>query len=117
MENYRLIKLHNEPYDFLVIATSYENPLDLIGEIEKAIAVNRAKILFDLTLINGIKSNRYIKCDFEAGKNLNSSFGLVNAVDNNIRNISYNFFAENNDIVEKSVISNALKALLRSSMI
>lgn len=25
--NFEILKLNNEPYDFLIIATSYENPL------------------------------------------------------------------------------------------
>ena len=50
--NFKILKLNNEPYDFLIIATSYENPLSSIKEIGEEIQVRKANLLFDLTLIN-----------------------------------------------------------------
>lgn len=61
--NFKVLKLDNEPFDFLIIATSCENPLNSVKEIGEEIKVTHAKLLFDLTLINGINTNRYIQCD------------------------------------------------------
>lgn len=55
MNKFEILKMHNELYDFLIIATSYENPLSSFKEIEEEINVEGAKLLFDLTLINGVK--------------------------------------------------------------
>lgn len=117
MKNYQILKLKNEPFDFLVIATSCENPLSYIDEIGKEIKIKKAKILFDLTLINGIKRNRYISCDFCIGRNSVQSCYLVKDVDDSIKNISRNYFLQNDDLVQKSVVPNALKFLLRAGMV
>ncbi|WP_427113339.1 type II toxin-antitoxin system RnlB family antitoxin [Megasphaera sueciensis] len=117
MKNYQILKLNNELFDFLVIATSCENPLSYIKEIGKEISRDQAKILFDLTLINGTKSNRYISCDFCIGKNYLQSCSLVKNIDEHIRNMTYDFFAQNEDIVQRSVVPNSLKFLLKTGMV
>lgn len=70
MGAYQILKLNKEPFDFLVIATSPENPLSNIEEISREIKVEQARFLFDLTLINGTKSNRYVSCDFSIREKL-----------------------------------------------
>ena len=117
MKNYQILKLNNEPFDFLVIATSGENPLSHIEEIGKEIRINQAKILFDLTLINGTKSNRYVSCDFCSGGNHLQSCSLVKEIDENIKNMSHNYFLQNEDVVQRSVVPNSLKFLLKAGMI
>lgn len=117
MKTYQILKLNNEPFDFLVIATSCENPLSHIEEISKEIKVEQAKILFDLTLINGTKSNRYISCDFRMGESYLQSCSLVKEIDEYIKNMSYNYFVQNEDVVQKSVVPNSLKFLLKAGMI
>lgn len=117
MNKFQILKLHDEPYDFLVIATSYENPLSSFSEIEKELNVDEARLLFDLTLINGTKKNRYIKCDYQAGTNSHLSCSLVDSIDDYIRSLSHNFFTQNDDVIQKSVIPNSLKFLLKSDMV
>ncbi|WP_099468748.1 type II toxin-antitoxin system RnlB family antitoxin [Konateibacter massiliensis] len=115
--NFEILKLNNEPYDFLIIATSYENPLSSIKEIEEEIKIEKANLLFDLTLINGVKKNRYIRCEFEAGRNQLQSCSLVDSIDEAIRKLSYEYFKENEDIVQKSILPNSLKYLLKAGMV
>lgn len=117
MNKFQILKLHDEPYDFLVIATSYENPLSSFSEIEKELNVDEAKLLFDLTLINGVKKNRYIQCNYRAGESLNLSCSLVDSIDEYIKSLSHKFFTQNDDVVQKSVIPNSLKFLLKSGMV
>lgn len=117
MEKYEILKLNNEPFDFLVIATSCENPLSHFENISKEINVDRARILFDLTLINGMKRNRYIACDFRSGESHLKSCSLINEIDDCIKSISYNYFMENEEVVQKSIIPNSLKFLLKSGMV
>jgi len=115
--NYEILKLNTEPYDFLIIATSYENPLNSIKEIGKEIQVRKANLLFDLTLINGINKNRYIKCEYNADVNQLPLCSIVEDVDDDIKKVSQSYFSKNEEVVKKSVISNALKYLLKSGMV
>lgn len=115
--NFKVLKLNNGPYDFLIIATSYENPLSCIKEIGEEIQVEKANLLFDLTLINGVKRNRYIKCEYEAERSQLQPCSIVESIDDTIKKISQSYFAENEELVKKSAISNSLKYLLNSGMV
>lgn len=117
MGKYEIFKLNNEPFDFLVIATSYENPLSHLEDVRKDINHAQARVLFDLTLINGVKKNRYIVCNFRSEKSHLQSCSLVNKVDDCIKLISHNYFVENEEIVQKSFIPKSLKFLLKSGIV
>lgn len=117
MGNYKILKLNNETFDFLIIATSCHNPLNYITEITNELSKEQSKLLFDLTLINGTNSNRYISCDFYKNKNYWQSCYLVNDINEHIKNLSRDYFMKNNDIVEKGTIPNSLKFLLKSGLI
>lgn len=116
-KKFEVLKLNNEPYDFLIIATSYDNPLHFVKEIGKEIKVQKANLIFDLTLINGVKKNRYIKCEYEADLNQLQQCAIVKNINENIKQISQSYFLANEDIVQKSVISKSLKFLLKSGMV
>ena len=92
---YELIKLNNEPYDFLVIATSSISPLSCLDEIVSDLNNVNAKVLFDLTLINGTNSNRYLQGQCSSGKFSLKDFATVEEVDSDIKTISYRFFRNN----------------------
>lgn len=117
MNKFQILKLHNEPYDFLIIATSYENPLSSFKEIEEEISVKRAKLLFDLTLINGTKKNRYITCDYEEGKSSLLSCSLVESINDYIKSQSEKYFTQHKDVVQNSVLPNSLKFLIKSGRV
>ena len=117
MDKFEVLALHNGPYDFLVIATSYENPLGSLKEIEKELNVKKAKLLFDLTLINGIKKNRYITCDYEEGENYLLSCSLVENINEHIKSLSNKYFIQHEEIVQNSILPNSLKFLIKSGMI
>jgi len=116
-DNFEILKLNNETYDFLIIATSYENPLSFMKEIEEELQVQKANLLFDLILINGVKKNRYIKCEYEAERNHLLSCSIVEDINDTIKKISQSYFAKNEELVQKSVIPNSLKYLLKSGMV
>lgn len=114
--NFEILKLNNEPYDFLIIATSYENPLNSFEEIGRNTSAE-SQFTFCLTLINGVNRNRYIKCEYEAGKSQLHSCAIVECIDDVIKKVSSQFFSDNEDIVRKSVIPSSLKYLLKSGMV
>jgi hypothetical protein len=114
MNKFQTIKLDNGLYDFLVIATSYENPLSSLVEITEEANTEKARLLFDLTLINGTKKNRYVACNYEKYGTPPYSCSIVESVDDGVKNISRKYFSEHADAVQDSVIPNALKFLIRT---
>ncbi len=114
MNKFQIIRLHDESYDFLIIATSYENPLHLFDEIGKELQVKKAKLLFDLALINGTNKNRYIECEYSAEMTTKMHCSLVHKIDDCIKMLSRDFFFNNNEVVNNSVIPNSLKYLLKT---
>ena len=117
MEYFKLYKLNNNQYDFLVIATSYVNPLSLYSEIREQIYMNTARILFDLTLVNGNNKNRYISCGFALSDNQFNSCDIVENVEENIKSITKNFFKNNEELINNSIIPQSLKFLIKSDML
>lgn len=117
MKPYKIVELNNEPFDFLIIATSCYNPLSYIEDIIKEVNIQHFKILFDLTLINGTKSNRYISCNYNQGESHLHACSIVKSIDDQIKKLSHDFFIENIDIVQNSAVSNSFKFLLQSGMV
>lgn len=115
--NFEILKLNNGSYDFLIIATSYDNPLSSIKEIGEEIQARKAILLFDLMLINGTNQNRYIKCEYDAETNPLLSCSIVESIDDDIKKVSQSYFSKNKEVVKRSVISNSLKYLLQSDMV
>ncbi len=116
MNNFTIIKLNTANFGYLVIATSYVSPLGNLSEIEEQIKEFSGKVLFDLTLINGKNSNRYIQSNSVESKFDLKSFTIVNDLEDEIREVSRNFFKEHIEIVEQSTISNSLKFLLKKGV-
>ncbi|WP_157633936.1 type II toxin-antitoxin system RnlB family antitoxin, partial [Turicibacter sanguinis] len=88
MTNYELIQLECDKYDYLVIATNYKSPIDSAKEIIEKIGMDHINILFDLTLIHGTKSNRYIELDYNCNSNFLQGFKKVTNISEDIKKIS-----------------------------
>lgn len=105
MEKIKIIELDNEPYDYLAIAVSPDYDPTIDNNIKKVRAeVGAVRFLYDLTLINGINSNRYVESYYVPGKLLPKESRAVPTISDSIRNISYSFFEKNAAIVQKSPI-------------
>lgn len=91
MKNFELIKLNNSKYDYLVIATTYISPVSTLTDVQNELTDKAGKIIFDLTLINGTSSNRYISASFENGIVNRRSFDVVKAIEPNVEHISLDF--------------------------
>ncbi|HEZ7989108.1 MAG TPA: type II toxin-antitoxin system RnlB family antitoxin [Ruminococcus sp.] len=112
MNNYHKIKLNNCKYDFLVIAISYENPINYFICNDFVPFLSKGNIVFDLTLINGKGYNQYAFADVENHKIIPQSLTVSSKVDKKILDISKKFLALNPDIIEKSILPKALKFVL-----
>lgn len=112
MNNFNIIKLHNEPYNYLVIATNYRSSLSNLNEIRDKVNIENGKILFDFMLINGNKKNRFIECEVVNSTCKRNTFKLVDSVNIKIKKTSQRFFRSNIELVSKSVLPNSLKYLI-----
>lgn len=113
MTNFNIIKLHNEPYEYLIIATNYKSSLNNLEDIKEKIKLDKGKVLFDFMMINGEKKNRFIECEVYNSIVKRNTFKLVKDVNNGIKEESSRFFTSNKDLVDKSVLPNALKYLIK----
>jgi len=114
MKNFTIEKTSIGNYGYLVIATSYDSPTNNLDEIEAEIGDYSGNILFDLTLINGLNSNRYLEAESKNGKINRRSFKTKKHVAESIKELSEKFFVNNADVLEQGTISNALKFLLKT---
>ena len=108
----KAIKLNNSEYDYMVIATTCISPISTLTDIQNELEDKSGRIIFDLTLINGTSSNRYITASFENGAVNRRSFEVVKVIESKVEYISLDFFAHHADLVKNGTIPNALKSLL-----
>jgi hypothetical protein len=112
MKNYKILKLKNLDFSYLVLSTSYVNPLDYVEDIVKKIKENSSmRILFDLLLSNGDSDNRFIEATFD-GKKLDN-FRACQNVDLEIKKASVRYYQENTKLLDNSVLSRPHKYLIR----
>lgn len=112
MRNFCLIKLHNEPYDYLVIATNYRSSLSDLSELQNIINIKSGKIIFDFMLIHGNKKNRFVECEVVNSELRKNTFKLVEKIDQDIKATSLHYFLDHKELVEHSILPKALKYLI-----
>lgn len=110
MNRFEIRRLDNSNYDYLILSTSYVNPLQNISEIEKTLKAKNIRILFDLLLSNGNSENRFIEATFN-GEKLDN-FRNCNNVDIEIRKKAGQFYQENTNLLNNSVLSRPTKFLI-----
>lgn len=112
MNNYYRIKLSDRQYDFLIIATTHENPVNSFLYDNYISFVENGKVVFDLTVINGKSFNRYAFAEVKNHKIIISSIIVSSSANESITNESNKFFSEHIDIIEQSILPKALKFIL-----
>ena len=113
MNNYSVFETDKTSYCCVVIATSYISPISTLDELQVDLKRMSGNVLFDLTLINGISSNRYISAQLNQGIFDKRSFKIVSGITDTILEISRDFFMEHPSIVDRGVIPSSLKYLLK----
>lgn len=114
MENFSIITLNDSAYDRVVIATAYISPISTLDDVQSELKNVTGRILFDLSLINGTNSNRYIEAQIENGIFLRKTFSSVKSIDNYVESQCRDFFVEHKDLVKNGTITQALMSLLMS---
>ena len=112
MANFDVIKLNNAPYDYLLIATSFQSSLSDLTKLNSLVSIGQGKVLFDFMIIHGNKKNRFVECKVVNDTCERQSIKIADNVDENIRLKSSLFFRENEQLVKNSVLPKALQYLI-----
>ena len=112
MKKYSVISLSEQENKFLIIANSYENPInDLISENDIPFLAN-GDVIFDLAIINGLNVNRFVGATINQHRLLPETIHVIDDVSPEILKSSKQFFMNNIDIVGRSSLPSATKHIL-----
>ena len=87
-KNYRIVTLPNNYYDYLVIMTSYENPLNFMDDILNETNKENVKIIFDYSFVNDSSYSDYIDYDDSKSEDIFECFNIIDNIDNKLKAIS-----------------------------
>ena len=109
LKEYNIFKLNNLDYDLLVIANTYINPINIFLSNKDELPIKNGKIVFDLTLIYGCKTNRYVVAEIIDGALDIKSVKAITSLDGSIKKISQEYFLNNQYLVQNSHLTNSDK--------
>ncbi|MBS5934615.1 MAG: type II toxin-antitoxin system RnlB family antitoxin [Clostridiales bacterium] len=118
MSDYELLNI-NQKYKYVVIATSYVNPVDELYNIENDLRQQEfiGQVVFDLLLCNGITDNRYIEVYFNGNTfDINQS-KILNDIDIETKKIIYSFYISHINMLEYSSLPKAQQFLLKKGVL
>ena len=111
MTDFNIIQLHDELYDYLLIATSHRSSLSDIEDFSE-LKLAHGKVLFDFMLIHGMKHNRFIECNMRRGCFERKSIQIAESVSEDIRYRSSIFFRNNTQLVNNSILPKSMQHLI-----
>lgn len=119
MKIFEILATENPGTPFVVVATSYINPLGSIVEVQNdsTLVGFEGDILFDNLLSSGFSSNRFISIGFKDGRFDYSSVKIVDDVEKDILGLIYDFFYNNPTCVDKSILPSPQKHILNNNLI
>lgn len=117
MKAYDIIEF-NKDYKYVVFATSYENPIDELDEIENELLEKKysGEVLFDLLLCNGMNSSRYMEMYFDGEYFEISTSKSLNKPSDSIEKYIYEYLKERPILIERSVLPRAQQYLLKRGL-
>ncbi|WP_442638166.1 type II toxin-antitoxin system RnlB family antitoxin [Rossellomorea marisflavi] len=118
MKKFDILSTENHRTPFVVVATSYINPLGSIVEVQNDSTLMGFKgdILFDNLLSSGFSSNRFISIGFKDGRFDYSSVKIVDDVGKDILGLTYEFFYNNPTYVDMSILPSPQKHILNNNL-
>ena len=109
LKEYNIFELNSPDYDLLVIANTYINPINIFLSNKDELPIKNGKIVFDLTLIYGCKTNRYVVAEIIDGALDIKSVKAIISLDGSIKKISQEYFLNNQYLVQNSHLTNSDK--------
>lgn len=118
MSDYELIPV-NEDYHYIIVATSYVNPMDILYDIEYNLENNNYKgnVVFDLLLCNGISANRYIEMYFNGTTFDVAKYKILDDVSIKVKKKVYQYYSQHIELVENSSLPKAQAFLLKKGVL
>ena len=113
MKAYDIIEFKSD-YKYVILATSYENPIDELENIEEELEAKEysGKVLFDLLLCNGMNSSRFVEIKFNGEYfDLSSSITIKNP-NNSIKEDIHQYFKDKPALLENSVLPKAQRYII-----
>lgn len=119
MKNFMIVSLSNFKFQCMVLATSYENPLENLEEIETDLKSENyeGSIIFDMLACLGDNNNRFLSCYFD-GHNLDLTTLEEVKIEksNQIRKLSRDSLISRKEYLDLTVLTNLQKKLLSSGV-
>lgn len=115
MEKCIIMSVPDKSQEYLIIANTYENPINDFLSEGYVPAIENGDVIFDLAIINGMNFNRFISATVRNHRLLVESIKPTSSINDKILGISRNYFQKNRRIVEQSVLPSAVKYLLVNS--
>ena len=113
--SYKILETKLKSYTHIIFSISYLNPIDQKEAIEKDLEKRgvKGKILFDLLLSHGNNPDRFYEASFNGEKINEDSLKVAKSISKTIKSLSMNFYREQNQCLESSILSTAQKFLIK----
>lgn len=115
MKKYSVLKIESTSNYFLVIANTYENPINNFLCDRYVPFIENGDVIFDLTIINGINFNRFIQATVENHQLQEQNIKVISEVPQDILEISKKYFETHKELVQRSTLPSATKYLLANT--
>lgn len=115
MEKYSVLKIEHMSNYFLVIANTYENPINDLLYDRYVPFVENGDVIFDLAIINGINFNRFIQATVENHRLQEQNIKVMSEVPQDILEISKKYFETHKEVIQRSTLPSATKYLLANT--
>ncbi len=110
---YKILKTENDYWKYIVVATSYINPINYLDYIEEEIGEYDGRVLFDLTLCNGKNVIRYCDMLYYNGFITNdNSIINGNTIDSYYKEIINNYYKSHLEMLYNGILSEAQVKML-----
>lgn len=118
MENFMIKEIRNTS-EYIVLSTSYISPLDELFDLEQELKMLNFKgeIIFDLLLCNGLNENRFLKGFFDGDYIDIANITIIKNIENDIKKISEEFYINNSELVDYSVLPDAHKYIIKNGLV
>ena len=120
MCQFKVIELNKSKYDIMVIAESYESPLESLDEVAEELRKNSyvgKRILFDSLLAIGNNDERFTEAYF-GDDFVYDTFAYVKILKSDmLRNMSSLFFKNNSNYLDNSVLTKFQRELIKKGAI
>lgn len=112
MDKYSVLNIENGNDFFLVIANTYENPINELLCNRYVPFVEKGNVIFDLAIINGINFNRFVQATVVNHRLQEHNIKIISDVPKDILELSKKYFEKNQEVVRLSTLPSTIKYLL-----